>query len=112
MRHACALAREGENADQVRRLLALAAIYDGARRTEAAAISGVTLQVVRDWVLRFNERGPGDLIDRKAPGKPPLLNEAHRAALAAASLCGMSMAKKWILRSNLPITASPSPKSA
>ena len=37
------------DADQVRRLLALAAIYDGGSRTEAAAIGGVTLQVVRDW---------------------------------------------------------------
>lgn len=41
-------------ASQVRRLLALAAIYEGASRTQAARIGGVTLQVVRDWVLRFN----------------------------------------------------------
>ncbi len=34
---------------QARRLLALAAIYDGASRTKAATIGGVTLQVVRDW---------------------------------------------------------------
>ncbi len=76
-------ARHSADAAQVRRLLALAAIYDGAARTEAASIGGVTLQVVRDWVLRFNERGPDGLIDRKAPGKPPLVNEAHRTALAA-----------------------------
>jgi len=48
------LARESEDANQVRRLLALAAIYDGATRTQAAEIGGVTLQVVRDWVLKFN----------------------------------------------------------
>ena len=42
---------------QARRLLALAAIYDGATRTEAAKIGGVGLQIIRDWVLRFNERG-------------------------------------------------------
>ena len=77
------MARESEDADQVRRLLALAAIYDGGSRTEAAAIGGVTLQVVRDWVLRFNARGADGLIDRKAPGKPSLLNAAHRSALAA-----------------------------
>jgi hypothetical protein len=29
--------------------LALAAIYDGATRTEAAKIGGVTLQIIRDW---------------------------------------------------------------
>ena len=78
-----AAARRSKNAAQVRRLLALAAIYDGGSRTEAARIGGVTLQVVRDWVLRFNATGPDGLIDRKAPGQPSRLNDAHRAALAA-----------------------------
>lgn len=41
------------------------------------------LQVVRDWVLRFNANGPGGLIDRKAPGQPSRLDARHRAALAA-----------------------------
>src|SRR5229473_2010550 len=90
--------RQSEDADQVRRLLALAAIYDGATRTEAAAIGGVTLQVVRDWVLRFNERGPDGLIDRTAPGKPPLLNEAHRAALAAVIESGPIPAVHGVVR--------------
>src|ERR1700748_1178346 len=77
------LARESEDADQVRRLLALAVIYAGASRTEAAEAGGVTLQVVRDWVLRFNTHGPEGLIDRKAPGQPSRLNDEHRAALVA-----------------------------
>lgn|SRR5574337_173015 len=77
------IARKSEDSDQVRRLLALAGIYDGGSRTEAAAVGGVTLQVVRDWVLRFNVHGPEGLIDRKAPGRPSLLNAAHRAALVA-----------------------------
>ena len=34
------------------------------------------------WVLRFNEADPDGLIDRKAPGNPPLLTDAQRAALA------------------------------
>ena len=76
-------ARDSTDAGQVRRLLALAAIYDGASRTEAAAIGGVTLQIVRDWVIRFNALGPKGLIDRKAPGKQSLLSDSHRAALAA-----------------------------
>ena len=75
-------ARKAKNAGQARRLLALAAIYDGATRTEAAAIGGVTLQIVRDWVVKFNAHGPTGLIDRKAPGQPSRLNDAHRAALA------------------------------
>ena len=77
------IARESEDADQVRRLLALAVIYEGGSRTEAAEVGGVTLQVVRDWVLRFNAHGPEGLIDRKAPGQPSRLNDEHRAAPAA-----------------------------
>jgi transposase len=77
------IARESEDADQVRRLLALAVIYDEGRRTEAAEVGGVTVQVVRDWVLRFNAEGSDGLIDRKAPGQPSRLNDEHRATLAA-----------------------------
>jgi hypothetical protein len=29
------------------------AIYDNPSRTETAQIGGVTLQIVRDWVLKF-----------------------------------------------------------
>jgi transposase len=75
------LARASRDARQTRRLLTLASIYDGDSRTEAAKIGGVGLQIVRDWVVRFNEAGPDGLIDRKAPGKPPILNDAQRAAL-------------------------------
>ena len=74
-------ARRSKNAAQARRLLALAAVYDGATRTEAARIGGVTLQIVRDWVVKFNASGPDGLIDRKAPGQPSLLSDIHRAAL-------------------------------
>ena len=78
-----AAARRSKDGAQARRLLALSAIYEGATRTEAAKIGGVTLQIVRDWVLKFNARGPDGLLDRKAPGRRPRLNEAQRAALAA-----------------------------
>jgi transposase len=77
-----AMARRTKNGPQARRLLALAAIYDGATRSEAAKIGGVTLQIVLDWVLRFNADGPDGLVDRKAPGQPSLLKDEHRAALA------------------------------
>jgi transposase len=65
-----AAAKRSKDGPQARRLLALAAIYDGATRTEAAAIGGVTVQIVRDWVMKFNALGPDGLIDRKAPGPP------------------------------------------
>ncbi len=77
-------ARHSKDGAQTRRLLALAVIYDGASRTEAARIGGVTLQIVRDWVMKFNAAGPDGLVDRKAPGQPSILKAAHRAALVEA----------------------------
>lgn len=71
------LERTTKSANQGRRLLALAEIYDGGSRSDAARIDGVMLQIVR-----FNARGPDGLLDGKAPGKLPLLNDAQRQALA------------------------------
>jgi transposase len=68
-----AAAKQSKDGAQARRLLALAAIYERATRTKAARIGGVTLQIVRDWVLKFNAHGPDGLIDRKPPGQPPRL---------------------------------------
>jgi transposase len=82
--HLRSFARRTKDGPQARRLLALAAIYDGATRTEAAKIGGLTLQIVRDWVVKFNAHGPGGLIDKKAPGQASRLNGLHRAALAKA----------------------------
>ncbi|ASY73745.1 Mobile element protein (plasmid) [Sinorhizobium fredii CCBAU 83666] len=76
------LARQTKDANQARRLLALAEIYDGGSRTDAARIGSVTLQIVRDWVLRFNSRGPDGLVNGKAPGGRAKLNDAQRQALA------------------------------
>jgi transposase len=45
----------------------------------------VTLQIVRDWVVKFNAQGPDGLIDRKAPGRPPMLNDTSRAAVVIES---------------------------
>ena len=60
-----ALAKATRNAGQSRRLLALAEIYDGGSRTKAARIGGVGLQTLRDWVGKFNARGPEGLINGK-----------------------------------------------
>lgn len=76
-----AAARSSKDGGQTRRLLALATIYDGASRTQAARIGGVTLQIIRDWVVKFNAEGPDGLMDRKPPGQPPRLKATHHAAL-------------------------------
>src|SRR5260370_21109115 len=76
------LARKTKDGPQARRLLALAAIYNGATRTEAAKIGGVGLQIIRDWALRFNARGPDGLLDGKATGQPSQLNHTPPHGIA------------------------------
>jgi transposase len=93
-----AIAKKAKDGPQARRCLALAAIYDGASRTEAAQIGGVTLQIVRDWVIRFNEHGPAGLLDRKPPGQPSKLTDTHRAALAAVIESGPIPAVHGVVR--------------
>jgi transposase len=92
------LARRCGDADQVRRLLALAVILDGGSRSEAAKVGGVTLQIVRDWVLRFNAEGPEGLVSRKAPGKAPILNDEQRRALAEQVEAGPIPAAHGVVR--------------
>jgi transposase len=75
------LAKKTKDGPQARRLLTLAAIYDGATRTGAAKIGGVGLQIIRDWVLRFNARGPDGLLNGKPPGQPSRLNDGQRQAI-------------------------------
>jgi len=91
-------AKQTKDAAQARRLLALSAIYEGASRTEAAKIGGVGLQIVRDWVMKFNAHGPDGLVDRKPPGQPARLNAEHRAALAAAIESGPIPAVHGVVR--------------
>jgi transposase len=73
-------------------------IYDGGSRTRTAEVGGVTLQLVRDWVLWFNAHGPDGLIDRKPSGQPSRLNDEHCAALAAMIENGLIPAAHGVVR--------------
>ena len=75
-------AKRAKDAAQARRLLAIAAVLDGASREESAKIGGMDRQTLRDWVIRFNEQGPDGLINIPSPGVPPKLDDTHRAFLA------------------------------
>lgn len=92
------LARASKSASQARRLLALAQIYDGGSRSEAARIGGVTLQIVRDWVIRFNARRPDGLLDWRAPGRPWILSDDQRRALVEAVERGQIPAIHGVVR--------------
>jgi transposase len=96
--HLRRLARSSTDPGQVRRLLALAAIYAGEPRSAAAAIGGVGLQTVRDWVLRFNAEGPAGLVTGTAPGNRPILDPAQRAALRRIVEAGPNPAVHGVVR--------------
>ena len=98
VRHLRALAKASRDANQTRRLLALAAIYEGASRSAAAAIGGVERQTVRDWVAAFNAHGPSGLFDGKAPGHRPLLSPEQREALKRIVAAGPNPATDGVVR--------------
>lgn len=76
------LAKRGRDNRQIRRLLALAAVYDGMSRAEAAQVGGMDRQTLRDWAHRFNAEGPDGLRDRPRSGRQRRLNAAQMAELA------------------------------
>ena len=92
------LAKRTRDATQSCRLLALAEVYDGGSRTDASRIGGVGLQIIRDWVLRFNARGADGLVDGKSPGAPSKLNADHRRALAEVVEAGPVPAVDGVVR--------------
>lgn len=80
------LATRSDNADQARRLLAIAMILDGASRADAARLAGMDRQTLRDWVHRYNQLGVDGLISRNAPGAAGKLTEAQ-----------MREVRQWVL---------------
>jgi transposase len=74
-------AKRAKDAAQARRLLAIASVLDGASREDAAKIGGMDRQTLRDWVIRFNEKGPEGLVNKSSPGAPSKLTEEHKAFL-------------------------------
>ena len=102
------LARVSRDAGQSRRLLALAVIYDGGRRSEAARVGAVGLQTVRDPSAGLQRRRAGGTGRRQgarttaqarrraAPGvgrgggARPRSGARRRGALAAQGLGGVA----------------------
>src|ERR1700693_1711206 len=76
------LAKRAKDAGQARRLLAIAAVLDGASREEAAKIGGMDRPTLRGWVVMFNEQGPEGLINKPSPGAPGKLTDEHKVFLA------------------------------
>lgn len=93
-----ALAASTRDGRVVRRLLALALVLEGESREEAAQLNGMDRQTLRDWVLRFNERGPDGLINVKAPGRPPKLSKEQVEELGRLVEAGPDPEKDGVAR--------------
>ncbi len=92
------LAKRSRDPRQIRRLLALAAVYDGMSRADAARVGGMDRQTLRDWAHRFNEEGPEGLTDRPRAGRPRQLTEAQMRALAEIVESGPDPALDGVVR--------------
>ena len=92
------MARTVEDANQARRLLAIAAVYDGMDREEAARIGGMDRQTLRDWVHRFNEHGPNGLINIKPSGRPSRLSAEQKEELCRLVEAGPDPQKDGVVR--------------
>jgi transposase len=75
-------ARRTKDSGQARRLLAVALVLEGATRAEAARITGMERQTLRDWVIRYNDEGVEGLCDRPRSGRPSQLTPAQLCELA------------------------------
>jgi transposase len=75
-------AKRAKDVAQARRLLAIAAVLDGASREDAAKIGGMDRQTLRDWVHRFNAFGLDGLKDNWSSGPTPRLSREQMAELS------------------------------
>lgn len=76
-----ALAAKSDDADQARRLLAIAMIVEGTSRLDAARQTGMDRQTLRDCVHHYNETGIDGLVSRKPRGAAPKLTSVQMAEL-------------------------------
>lgn len=91
-------ARRFCDAKQSRRLLALALLLDGTSRYDAARMTGMDRQTLRDWVHRYNAEGVAGLADRPRSGRPPLLAEGQLAELDRLIATGPDPVKDGVVR--------------
>jgi len=92
------MARDGRDLRQVGRLLALAAVYDGMSRTEAAMVGRMDRQTLRDWVLRFNDEGPAGLKDRSVACRRRRLTDEQMHELSVIVETGPDPAVDGVVR--------------
>lgn len=96
--HLRLLASRSRDANQARRLLSLAAIYDGMNRKDAAIVGGMDRQTLRDWVHRFNDMGPDGLLNHKSSGRKSRLSNDQLEELDTIVAAGPDLEKDGVVR--------------
>jgi transposase len=91
-------ARQVRDVKQSRRLLALAALLEGASRQEAARMAAMDRQTLRDWVYRYNAEGVEGLVDRPRSGRPSLLAQDQLAEFDRLVETGPDPVKDGVVR--------------
>ena len=83
---------------QVRRLLSLAAVYEGMNRTAAAKLGGMDRQILCDWAHRFNTDGVEGLKNRSGSGPKSRLDAKQMKELAEIVERGPNPEKDTVVR--------------
>lgn len=91
-------AAQVDDAEQSRRLLAIAMVMEGMSRADAARLTGMDRQTLRDWVHRYNEFGVAGLISRKPPGVTPRLTASQMQELRQLTLDGPTLEQHGVVR--------------
>ncbi len=92
------LAKASKDVSQSRRLLSIAAVYEGASRADAARVGGMDRQTLRDWVHRFNAEGPDGLYDRMPPGRQRWLSDEQMRELSQIIETGPDLETDGVIR--------------
>lgn len=92
------LSKSSRDSRQVRRLLAIAAVYDGMSREAAARVGGMDRQTLRDWVHRFNALGPDGLSNQKGAGRRRWLTNEQMKELAEIVEVGPNLEEDGVIR--------------
>ncbi len=91
-------AAQSRDSDAARRMLALALVFDGHSRTQAAMLCGMDRQTLRDWVHRYNEFGLPGLSNLVSPGPPCRLTPEQEAEVARWVQEGPDLAEHGVIR--------------
>ncbi len=92
------LARGCRDAKQASRARAIAMIMEGFSRSAAGRSQGMELQILRDWVVRYNAEGFEGLADRARGGSTGRLTEAQIAEIGGWMEAGPDLERDGVTR--------------